>query len=92
MTPDFNTLYQTSQESPELERILGNIQRHNSYGNYDRNKSLHSIFRYVVEPAAIEISSGSDVRWWKRFPREMRLEVADMVLRSWEKEIFESLV
>jgi hypothetical protein len=85
--PDLNTLYQIAQDSPELDRVLNNIKRHKSRGQYDRDKSLHSIYRYVVEPAAIEISSDSDVRWWKRFPRDVRREVADMVLKSWEREV-----
>lgn len=82
--PDLYRLYEVSSESPELDRVLGNIRRHKSRGFYDREKALHSVNRYVVEPSAIGLSDG---KWWEKYPARVRLEVADMVLRGWEKEL-----
>jgi hypothetical protein len=85
--PDLDLLYKNSAESCELNRVINNIKRHSFRGQYDRDKSLHSIYRYVVEPAAIELTANSSTKWWERFPQQMRRQVADMVLKSWEREI-----
>lgn len=79
-------LYEASSASPELDRVLDNIQRHSSTGRYDRAKALHSIGRYVVEPAAIEVNT-SGRKWWETYPAEKRQVVADIILRGWEREL-----
>jgi hypothetical protein len=84
--PEMCALYEASSESPELDRVLGNIVRYRQSGRYDRDKALHSINRYVVEPSAIQINSQGK-KWWERYPADKREAVADMILRGWEREL-----
>lgn len=85
-SPEMYALYEASSESPEIDRVLENIRRHRANGLYDRAKALHSIGRYVVEPAAIKVNT-SGRRWWETYPVEKRQVVADMILRGWEREL-----
>jgi hypothetical protein len=85
-SPETYALYEASSASPELDRVLENIRRHRSAGHYDRAKALHSIGRYVVEPAAIQVNTPGR-KWWETYPAERRQAVADMVLRGWEREL-----
>lgn len=84
--PDLYELYETAQSSGEIDRVLENIKRHKSRGQYDRDKALHSVMRYVVEPSAIAINQDGK-KWWERFPAPVRAKVADMILKSWEREV-----
>lgn len=85
-SPETYALYEASSASPEIDRVLENIQRHRRLGRYDRAKALHSIGRYVVEPAAIRVNTRGR-KWWETFPAERRQAVADMILRGWEREL-----
>ena len=85
-SPEMYALYEASSASTELDRVLDNIRRHRSTGRYDRDKALHSIGRFVVEPAAIKVNTPG-LKWWERYPAEKRQVVADMILRGWEREL-----
>lgn len=85
-SPEMYALYEASSASTELDRVLDNIRRHRSTGRYDRDKALHSIGRFVVEPAAIKVNTPGR-KWWETYPAEKRQVVADMILRGWEREL-----
>jgi hypothetical protein len=84
--PDIYALYEESVNCPELDRIIENMRRHKARGVYDRDRALHSVMRFVVEPCAIQINGGGK-KWWERYPVTTRSYVADMVLKGWEREL-----
>jgi len=99
--PGFAELFDTAHESPELDRVLGDMRRHIKAGRYDPDRTRHSVERYVVEPSAIalhgrkaatEPSVAPSPRrpktlWFTRYPRDLRTEVARRIVRTWEREI-----
>jgi len=89
-TPAFAELFDRAQESPELDRVLGDMRRHMRAGRYDADRARHSIERYVVEPVAIELHArdgDTRISWFTRYPKALRAEVARRVVRGWEREI-----
>lgn len=70
----------------ETDRIVGDMRRHMAQGRYDRDRAVHSFERYVVEPAAIALGGG-DLPWFKVYTKVMRAEVAQRLVRGWEREI-----
>jgi hypothetical protein len=100
--PVFSELFEAAQESPELDRVLGNMRRHIEKGTYDLDRTVHSVNRYVVETAAIDlhrkkVSEGGEslsispkspkVSWFTRYPSDIRRIVAEKVVRGWEREV-----
>jgi hypothetical protein len=100
--PVFSELFDAAQESPELDRVLGNMRRHIEKGTYDLDRTVHSVNRYVVETAAIDlhrkkVSEGGDpavispkslkVSWFTRYPADIRRVVAEKVVKGWEREV-----
>jgi hypothetical protein len=63
----------------EIDRITRDAARHMRAQCYNPESTIRSIYRYVVEPAAIALASqcpNTDMPWFKRFPPSMRHEVA----------------
>lgn len=97
--PGFAELFDTAHESPELDRVLGDMRRHMRAGRYDPDRTRHSIERYVVEPVAIALhgdkaraepsaaSGPRTVLWFTRYPKTLRVEVARRIVRTWEREL-----
>lgn len=85
MKPNEIELFEAAIVSPELDRIQGNIVRHKMAGRYDRERTLRSIGRFVVEPEAIRLAGGAG-RWWELYPEAVRTEVAERILRCEERE------
>ena len=99
--PGFAELFDTAHESPELDRVLGDMRRHMKAGRYDAERTRHSIERYVVEPVAIALHGDKaraepdvvpsprrpKVLWFTRYPRDLRVEVARRIVRTWEREL-----
>lgn len=96
--PVFSELFNAAQESPELDRVLGDMRRHIERGTYDLGRTVHSVDRYVVETAAIdlhqrkvseggEFTRSSKVSWFTRYPADVRRVVAEKVVRGWEREV-----
>ena len=72
-------LLEVSQDSPELDRIRGDVARHKAAGRHDPARTVHSIERYVVEPSAIALAAAAsrrDVPWFRLYGKEVRQEVA----------------
>ena len=89
-TPGFSELFDTAHESPELDRVLGDMRRHMRAGRYDADRTRHSIERYVVETVAIELHArdgDTRVSWFTRYPKALRAEVARRIVRTWEREM-----
>ncbi len=86
-TPAFAELFDRAQESPELDRVLGDMARHMREGRYDADRTCRCVERFVVETSAIELNKGGDRPWFVRYPRELRAEVARRVVRGWEREV-----
>lgn len=64
---------------PELNRITRNAARHLRAKRFNLEATTQSIYRFVIEPAAIELSthpSVAGVSWFKLFPATIRKEVA----------------
>jgi len=64
---------------PELNRITRDASRHLRAERFNLEATAQSIFRFVIEPAAIELSTHSSVAgisWFKLFPVTIRQEVA----------------
>jgi hypothetical protein len=64
---------------PELNRITRDAIRHLRAGRFNPEATSQSIYRFVIEPAAIELSTHSSVAgisWFKLFPATTRKEVA----------------
>lgn len=97
--PLFYELYEKCCESPELDRIVSDMNRHVRAGRYDRDRCVRAVERYVVEPSAIELGAerkDSNVpispktpkaSWFTVYPRALRAEVAERILRTWEHEL-----
>lgn len=98
--PLFYELYERCCESPELDRIVADMNRHVRAGRYDRTRCVRAMERYVVEPSAIalgaERKNGDSVpitpttplaSWFTLYPRQLRHEVAERILRTWEHEL-----
>lgn len=99
--PGFAELFDTAHESPELDRVLGDMRRHIRAGRYDPDRTRHSVERYVVEPSAIELHGrmsrlepsvapsprSPKTLWFTRYPKTLRTEVARRIVRTWEREI-----
>ena len=80
-SPELERLLEVSQASPELERIRGDVVRHKAAGRHDPARTVHSIERYVVEPAAIAAAAASrqgdkSLPWFRMYGKEVRKEVA----------------
>jgi hypothetical protein len=63
----------------EIDRITRDAARHMRAQRYNPESTARSIYRYVVEPAAIALAShcpNTAMPWFKRFPPSMRHEVA----------------
>lgn len=97
--PLFYELYERCCGSPELDRIVADMNRHVRAGRYDRTRCVRAMERYVVEPSAIELGAerknGGNVAitpttpkvsWFTIYPRALRVEVAERILRTWERE------
>ena len=89
-------LYDSAQNSPELDRVLANMKRHIRKGTYDTARTVKSVDRYVVETAAIElhkthggdsISPRKKIVWFTRYPAKVRRTVAEKIVSGWEREI-----
>ena len=64
---------------PELKRITRDATRHLRTERFNLEVTTQSIFRFVIEPAAIALSTHSSVAgisWFKLFPVAIRKEVA----------------
>lgn len=64
---------------PELNRITRDATRHLRAERFDLVATAQSIHRFVIEPAAIELSthpSLAGISWFKLFPAAIRNEVA----------------
>lgn len=76
----YSDLLKRAKESPELERIRGDVARHKAAGRHDPARTVHSIERYVVEPSAIALAASQDggesLPWFRLYGREVRAEVA----------------
>jgi hypothetical protein len=86
-TAGFSELFDRAQESPELDRVLGDMRRHMRAGRYDADRTCRCVERFVVETVAIELHEGQDGPWFVRYPKELRAEVARRVVRGWEREV-----
>jgi hypothetical protein len=89
-TPGFSELFDTAHESPELDRVLGDMARHMRAGRYDADRTCRCVERFVVETSAIELNArdgDTRVSWFTRYPRALRAEVARRIVRGWEREI-----
>lgn len=97
--PLFYELYEKCCESPELDRIVSDMNRHVRAGRYNRDRCVRAMERYVVEPSAIELGAeriNGNVpiapatprpTWFTIYPRALRAEVAERILRTWEREV-----
>jgi len=64
---------------PELNRITRDAARHLRAERFNLETTSQSIYRFVIEPAAIELSTHSSMAgtsWFKLFPVAIRKEVA----------------
>jgi len=64
---------------PELNRITRDAVRHLRAERINLDTTSQSIYRFVIEPAAIELSTHASVAgtpWFKLFPATIRKEVA----------------
>ena len=68
-----------------LDRIRADVGRHKAAGRYDPARTLCSIERYVVEPAAIALGAESDTPWFRLYRKGVREEVAQTLLREVEE-------
>lgn len=97
--PLFYELYEAACESPELDRIVSDMKRHLRCGRYNRERSIRAMERFVVEPSAIALAReriDGNVpitprtprpTWFTVYPRALRVEVAERMLRTWEREV-----
>ena len=98
--PLFYELYERCCESPELDRIVADMNRHVRAGRYDRTRCVRAMERYVVEPSAIALGAERKegdsapispttpkASWFTVYPRALRAEVAERILRTWEHEL-----
>lgn len=80
-------LFEASQESPELDRVVEIIARHKRNRTYDRSKTVRMVERFVVETTAIGLANETGTCWFKMFPESARALVAENVVKGWEREI-----
>ena len=76
--------------SPELERCLRTAERHQRRGNYSRNVLIRDIERYVVEPAAIELTAtqpDSPQPWFRTYPPALRTQLAERLALVVEQQV-----
>ena len=97
--PLFYELYEAACESDELDRIVSDMKRHVRCGRYNRERCARAMERFVVEPSAIALAKeridGSvaitpatpRATWFTIYPRALRVEVAERMLRTWEREV-----
>lgn len=85
--PLYAELFEKAISSDELVRIESNMRRHKERGAYNRSLALHSVARYVVEPAAIALAGEKGERWFNRYGKEVRQRVAEGILRCEEREV-----
>ena len=80
-------LFEASQESPELDRVVEIIARHKRNRTYDRKKTVRMVERFVVETTAIALANETGSCWFKMFPEPARVLVAESVVKGWEREV-----
>jgi hypothetical protein len=85
--PTCYRLYEASQESPELDRVVEIIARHKRNRTYDRRKTVRMVERFVVETTAIQLANETGTCWFRMFPESARALVAESVVKGWEREI-----
>jgi hypothetical protein len=98
--PVFYELYNSAQENPELYRILDSMRRHMKKNTYDRDRTIKTVNRFVMETTAInlhrekvEVSpapitpKSPKVSWFTRYPAHLRLTVSEKIVAGWEREI-----
>lgn len=85
--PTCYLLYEASQESLELDRVVEIIARHKRNRTYDRRKTVRMVERFVVETSAIALANETGSCWFKMFPEPARALVAESVVKGWEREI-----
>jgi DNA/RNA endonuclease YhcR with UshA esterase domain len=85
--PTCYRLFEASQESPELDRVVEIIARHKRNRTYDRKKTVKMVERYVVETEAIKLANETGSCWFRMFPEPARVLVAESVVKGWEREI-----
>lgn len=76
--------------SPELERCLRTAERHQRRGKYSRSVLIRDIERYVVEPAAIELTAtqpGSSQPWFRMYPQALRTQLAERLALVVEQQV-----
>jgi len=84
--PTCYRLFEASQESPELDRVVEIIARHKRNRTYDRKKTVRMVERFVVETTAIALANETGSCWFKMFPESARALVAESVVKGWERE------
>lgn len=97
--PLFYELYEAACESSELDRVVSDMERHVRCGRYNRERCARAMERFVVEPSAIalareRIDTAAPIAprtprptWFTIYPRSLRVEVAERMLRTWEREV-----
>lgn len=76
--------------SPELERSQRTAQRHQRRGTYNRDVLIRAIERFVVEPAAIELTAAqhSSVQpWFQTYPQALRTHLAERLAQVVEQQV-----
>lgn len=85
--PTCYRLFEASQESPELDRVVEIIARNKRNQTYDRKKTVRMVERFVVETTAIQLANETGSCWFKMFPEPARALVAESVVKGWEREV-----
>jgi hypothetical protein len=85
--PTCYRLFEASQESPELDRVVEIIARNKRNQTYDRKKTVKMVERFVVETTAIQLANETGSCWFKMFPEPARALVAESVVKGWEREV-----
>ena len=76
--------------SSELERCLRTAERHQRRGKYSRSVLIRDIERYVVEPAAIELTAtqpDSPQPWFRTYPPALRTQLAERLALVVEQQV-----
>ncbi len=76
--------------SPELSWITSQSQRHWQRGTYQRDTLVSSLQRFVVEPAAIELTAarpGQHLPWFRAYPPALREQLAHRLALVVEQDI-----
>jgi hypothetical protein len=107
-SPDRNSVNQMDQVSrlnasklqamclmdPELERIASDAMRHLRAGRFNLETTKQSIYRFVIEPAAIELCAqrlANGIPWFKLFPTTVRQDVAKRLSEYVQANALEAL-